>query len=121
MAMRTVLSVVTLILALAAAASPGRAGPVPPGPGQQEANLGRLSLAVYTYRPANCPDPALLVVFPGLNRNADQYRDYAEWLADKACMIVIAPRFDKKRFPNWAYQRGGIVRRHAVLPPAEWT
>jgi dienelactone hydrolase len=108
-------------LALAVGASPGRAGPIPPGPGQHEVNLGRANLAVYTYRPVNCPDPALLVVFPGLNRDADKYRDYAQPLADKACMIVVAPRFDAKRFPNWAYQRGGIVRRRVVLPPAEWT
>jgi dienelactone hydrolase len=120
-ALLAIMLVLTLLLALAVGASPGRAGPIPPGPGQQEANLGRASLAVYTYRPKSCSDPALLVVFSGLNRNADKYRDYAEWLAEKACMIVIAPLFDRKRFPNWAYQRGGIVRQRVVLPPAEWT
>jgi pimeloyl-ACP methyl ester carboxylesterase len=119
--MRTVLFAIISALALAAGASAGRAGPIPPGPGQQEVDLGRVSLAVYTYRPTGCADPALLVVFHGLNRNADKYRDYAQWLADKACMIVIAPLFDAKRFPSWAYQRGGVVRQRAVLPPAEWT
>jgi len=42
-------------------------------------------------------------------------------LADKMCLIVYAPLFDKKRFPGWRYNRGGIVRDGRVLPQTEWT
>src|SRR5262245_2787116 len=97
-----------------------RAEPIPPGAARQSTNLGRLSLDVYTYRP-NCPNPALLLVFHGFNRNAHHYRDYARPIADAACMIVAAPLFDKARFPSWAYQRGGIVYRRTVQDQSQWT
>src|SRR4051794_18184846 len=85
------------------------AAPIPAGSAEQEAKLST-TLTVYTYRPANCQPSAVLLVLHGLNRNASRYRDYARPLADSACMIVVAPLFDKKRFPTWRYQRGGIVQ-----------
>lgn len=101
--------------------APSSAGPIAPGSGEQTANLGRTALRIYTYRP-DCPDPSLLLVFHGLNRNADRYRDYTRSLGDRLCMLVVAPKFDKERFPTWRYQRGGIVdSRGVVQPPATWT
>ena len=110
-----------MLLALALGASSASADPIPTGPAQQDVNFGRTSLRLYTYRPTSCVGPAVLLVFHGLNRNASDYRDNAQWLADNVCMIVVAPEFDKERFPTWAYQRGGIVYRHRVLPANEWT
>src|SRR5262249_2559907 len=91
-----------------------------PGNAKQSVDLGRLSLDIYTYRP-DCPNPALLLVFHGINRNARSYRDFARPIADSACMIVVAPLFDEDRFPSWAYQRGGIVHRRAVQDQSQWT
>jgi poly(3-hydroxybutyrate) depolymerase len=83
------------------------AAPIRAGADEQTVNLGGTQLEIFTYRAASCANPALLLVFHGLNRNADKYRDYAEPIADKRCMIIVAPLFDDERFPSWAYQRGG--------------
>jgi pimeloyl-ACP methyl ester carboxylesterase len=100
---------------------PLQAAPIPPGSGHQVADLGGVRLTIYTYRP-QCADPTILLVFHGLNRNADRYRDHARSLGDRLCMLVVAPKFDKERFPTWRYQRGGIVDRHGVVqPPERWT
>jgi len=120
--MRVVAAAIGLaFLACFGTASGALGDPIPPGAGQQAANLGRIALTVYTYRPTQCAEPKLLLVFHGLARNAADYRDYAIRLADTACMIVVAPEFDRKRFPTWSYQRGGIVHKGRVLPPNEWT
>ncbi|MGE0753243.1 MAG: alpha/beta hydrolase [Variibacter sp.] len=96
------------------------AQPIPPGEAQQRVALEDVALTVYTYRP-QCAAPNLLLVFHGLNRTADRYRGYAEPLADRLCMLVVAPLFDAERFPSWAYQRGGIVHRRVVQDSRDWT
>src|SRR5215475_9410165 len=96
------------------------AGPIPAGSAEQQADLST-PLTVYTYRPANCQPSALLVVLHGLNRNASRYRDYAKVLGDSGCMIVVAPLFDKERFPTWRYQQGGIVKDRKVQSASSWT
>ena len=78
-------------------------------------------LDVLTYRPEQCTPGALLLVFHGLQRNVEGYREAARKLADRNCMIIVAPLFDKKRFPSWSYQRGGIVRDGSVRPQRSWT
>lgn len=90
------------------------------GPGEQTASLG-VPLDIYTYRPPGCAPTGFLIVFHGVDRNADTYRDDAKPLADKLCLIVAAPLFDKQRFPSWRYQHGGIVYRHALQDNANWT
>ena len=96
------------------------AAPIAAGDGQQTITVAGLDMTVFTYRP-NCANPTLLLVFHGRNRNADRYREYARALADRLCMLVVAPRFDKERFPTWRYQRGGLVRRDIVQPTQEWS
>ena len=97
------------------------AGPIAPGSGQQTADVHGTRLEIYTYRP-NCPNPKILLVLHGLNRNADGYRTYARSIGDRLCMLVIAPKFDRERFPSWRYQRGGIVNpRGVVQPSSAWT
>ena len=91
------------------------------GNGQHVADLGGTRLRLFTYRP-QCANPTLLLVFHGISRNADGYRDHARVLADHLCALVVAPEFDKERFPTWTYQRGGIVdQRGNLRPSAEWT
>jgi len=120
--MRVIVAAIGLALVACFGMASGALGdPIPPGAGQQTVNLGGTALTVYTYRPSQCAEPKLLLVFHGLNRHAAEYRDHARWLGDTACMIVAAPEFDRKRFPTWSYQRGGIVHHRRVLPPNEWT
>ncbi len=119
--MSTVRRLAAIALWSLACCGASQAAPIAPGSGWQTAKLGGTALAIYTYRP-QCPDPSILLVFHGLNRNADRYRDYARSLGDRLCMLVVAPKFDKERFPTWRYQRGGIVdRRGVVQPPSSWT
>lgn len=91
------------------------------GTGQTTAVVKGLPIRVFTYHPRNCAPRALLFVFHGNGRTAERYRNYARPLADRMCLVVMAPLFDKKRFRNWRYQRGGIVRKGRVRPADEWT
>jgi pimeloyl-ACP methyl ester carboxylesterase len=54
---------------------------------------------------------SFLLVFHGFRRKGADYRDRAIPLADQLRSLVVAPVFDKKRFPNWRYQRGGVSRK----------
>jgi len=110
-----------LVAAIAMLAVEATAEPIAPGRGRQTANLGGTKLVVFTYRPDGCPDPSLLLVFHGLNRNAEDYRNYARSLGDRNCMLVVAPLFDKERFPTWRYQRGGIAEGRTIQDSREWT
>src|SRR5262249_21096178 len=89
--------------------------------GRQVINLNGTPMVVFTYRPATCSDPALLLVFHGIARNARTYRDDARALAGRLCLLVIAPVFDKRAFPTWRYQRGGIVKEGVVQDAREWS
>jgi hypothetical protein len=91
------------------------------GARQYTVTIGGVSMTMFTYRPRNCVNPALLLVFHGLGRNADGYRDHGRPLADRLCMLVVAPLFDKERFASWRYQRGGIVDRGVVQASNAWT
>jgi pimeloyl-ACP methyl ester carboxylesterase len=93
---------------------------ISPGSAQQDVRLEGTLLTLFTYKPS-CNNPSLLLVFHGVSRTASNYRNYAQSVADKLCMIVVAPLFDEKRFPTWAYQRGGIVHDGRVLPREQWT
>jgi dienelactone hydrolase len=108
------------LLALSIAA-PASAAPIEAGAGAQTATIDGTALELFTYRPAGCVPTGFLIVFHGVGRNADGYRDHARPLADRLCLIAVAPLFDKERFPSWRYQMGGVVYRHAVQDPAAWT
>ena len=69
--------------------------------GRQAIDINGTPMVVFTYRPATCSDPALLLVFHGIARNARTYRDGARALADRLCLLVVAPVFDKRAFPTW--------------------
>lgn len=89
--------------------------------GLEVADLGSISIDVYTYRPKHCGKTGLLFVFAGYNRDADRYRDRAIPLADRSCLMVYAPELDRKRFPNWRYHRAGVSRKGRVMPQEQWT
>jgi hypothetical protein len=89
--------------------------------GRQVIDINGTPTVVFTYRAARCSDPALLLVFHGNARNARTYRDDARPLADRLCLLVVAPVFDKHAFPTWRYQRGGIVKGAVVQNARDWT
>jgi dienelactone hydrolase len=85
------------------------AADIPVGSAAQDVTIAGTALRVFTYRPANCVPRMLLLVFHGVGRNADGYRDHAKPLADAGCGVVAAPLFDKARFPSALYQYGGVA------------
>ena len=114
------------VLSLCALA--GHAAPLPDGAGHRAIDIDGVLIEVHTYKPANYAGGPLLLSFHGLGRNANGYRDYAVPLADRLGMLVVAPLFDRARFPTWRYQAGGLVRpqhqgaSHMTVEPAEgWT
>ncbi len=99
-----------------------RADPLPAGPGRVDFPNGAESITLFTYKPPTYKDGPLLVVFPGVGRNAEEYRNYAITLAERYSLIVVAPLFDKDRFPSARYQRGGLLDKDGkAQPPAAWT
>ena len=71
---------------------------------------------VYTYRPTNCRIEGLLLVFHGSERNPRTARRAARPLADRGCLILLAPYFDNGRFPLARYNWGGVVIDHKLQP-----
>ena len=112
---------VVVVLSCALVAPAVAAAPIASGNGQQTIDIAGTRMTVFTYRPPNCSDPSLLLVFHGVARNARAYRDYARPLADRNCLLLVAPLFDQRDFPGWRYQRGGIVKGGAVQPPSDWS
>jgi poly(3-hydroxybutyrate) depolymerase len=122
--MRRTLGAVLLCYTLAALAEP-----IPVGTGQRTIDTAGTGIECYTYKPANYDGGALLVTLHGLSRNADGYLEYSKPLADSYGFLVVAPRFDRERFPTWRYQAGGIARYGypsdsgplKLEPEAQWT
>lgn len=110
-----------VLVVLVASAVPGRADPISEGPGKITVKIGGRDLDLFTYKPKNYRDGPLIVVFHGMLRNADTYRDNGIGMADRFGAVVVAPLFDSKRFPNEAYQLGGLLKKGQLQPKEEWT
>jgi hypothetical protein len=108
-----------MLIWLLGAVAPLQAEPI--GTGRQTVDVNDTPMVVFTYRPAGCSDPALLMVFHGITRNAQSYRDYTRALADRLCLLVVAPVLEESAFPGWRYQRGGIVKNAEVQDRRDWT
>ncbi len=118
------------VLAFCLVANPGAmlyAESLPTGSSTRSISIDGGTIDLYTYKPAQYNGGPLLLVLHGLNTNAPGYRDYAIPLADAHGFLVIAPLFDRKRFPTWRYQTGGLVRNQhidgefQVEPATQWT
>lgn len=97
---------------------------LPVGAAKIAVEVGGRNVNLYTYKPANYDNGPMLMVFHGVDRNAEEYRDHARGLGDRHAAIVVAPEFDKERFPARKYQHGGLqrdVKTNAVTPREEWT
>lgn len=81
-------------------------------------------MEIFTYQPAGADaNSPVVFVLPGLNRNADEYRDSWVENAKKNKLIVIAPRFSPTDYPgNDGYNLGNIenVKTHKVNPRGAW-
>lgn len=107
------------LLALAIAL---RAAPLAAGPGQIELPNGGEPITLFTYKPPTYQEGPLLVVFHGVQRNAEDYRNFAITMAERFRAIVVVPLFDTARFPTARYQRGGLVGAEGkAQPPELWT
>lgn len=111
---------VVMAAATALAAPSGIAGARDGVRGRAQASIDGVALDVFTYRPS-CPLTGILLVFHGTDRDAEEYRDHARSIAERACLAVYAPLFDRDRFPNWSYHRGGIAQDGVVRPRRRWT
>jgi len=99
-----------------------QAEPLPKGPARVEYANGAEPLTLFTYKPPTYKDGPLLVIFHGVARNAEDYRNFAITMAERFGAIVVAPLFDKERFPLERYQRGGLLdAQNRVQPPEQWT
>jgi hypothetical protein len=90
------------------------------GNGKHSADIAGVPLNVFTYRPRGAPR-LLLLVFHGLNRDAQPYRNNARVLADRIGAIVVSPEFDAGRYSTDLYQRGGVATDGAFVPPGKRT
>ncbi|NNC48717.1 MAG: hypothetical protein HKO13_09860 [Sphingomonas sp.] len=67
---------------------------------------------VFVYRAhAHGPNDPVMIVLAGMNRNADDYRRAWIEAADRYNLMIIAPKFSKRHFPEAAdYNIGGMLR-----------
>ncbi|MEI7577612.1 MAG: hypothetical protein WCK51_12025 [Armatimonadota bacterium] len=85
--------------------------------------IGDTELTCFNWKPeAPTKEARTLFVFHGTDRNAQEYGDHTIPLAAKVSCALVAPLFDKERFPNWRYHRGGIQDAKGNLQARiEWT
>jgi len=83
------------------------------------APLGDDLLLIHRLRLSDCMPRGALILFPGYRRNAYEYLERARTLASAQRLNLYAPEFDKRNFPRWRYQRGGVVRRGRMTDPSQ--
>ncbi|MDP2239436.1 MAG: hypothetical protein Q8K18_04640 [Burkholderiales bacterium] len=114
-------------ISFVACALAAHAEPLPTGSSQRSISIGDELIELHAYKPPQYDGGPILLVLHGLGANAPGYRDYAIPLADTHGFLVVAPLFDRKRFPTWRYQTGGLVRDQRaagdfqVEPETQWT
>jgi pimeloyl-ACP methyl ester carboxylesterase len=103
-----------------------QAQPYPEGKSRRSVDISGELIDLHAYKPPGYAGGPILLVLHGLGRNAAGYRDYAIPLADAQGWLVVAPLFDRERFPTWRYQTGGLVRNQVaegefrVEPEMQW-
>ena len=119
---KTSLSGLLLLVALSQVATARDMGMLAQtGAGQRLEIFNGVPVTVYTYRPPSCTQTTPLIIFAGYSRTAAKYRNRAIPLARRACLLVVAPLLDRRRFPNWRYHRVGTFRKGRVQPRKKWT
>jgi hypothetical protein len=90
------------------------------GNGKHVADIAGTRLNLFAYRPRGTPS-LIALVFHGLNRDAQPYRNNARQLADRIGAIIISPEFDRARFTHQLYQLGGVAHDGAFVPSGNRT
>ncbi len=118
--MKTLIAALLLAVALPAHA----ATPIPPGKWRfdfvdQKGRADR-PIRVYTYRPRRCDTRCpIQFVMAGVKRNASQYRDYWELMADRYSILIVAPEFQQESWPKAAaYNLGDVATQDN---PEKWS
>lgn len=93
------------------------AGELPHGSAQCVAECKGMPIELFTYKPESYTDGPLILVFHGVLRNAEDYRDHARRMGDRFHALIVAPRFPEARFPTASYQQGGLRLKGEVRPP----
>lgn len=83
-------------------------------------------IRIYAYRSAGWqPGRVIVVVFHGMNRNAEEYR--SGWIghADENNMLVICPEFTQAKYPGSRYYNMGNIMdstggKGRILPKDSW-
>jgi hypothetical protein len=94
---------------------------IPRGPSKIETEVRGEKLELFTYKPESYRDGPLLLVFHGVLRNAEEYRDHARGMGDRFQALVVAPRFAEREFPLERYQFGGVAIRGEVKARETWS
>ncbi|MBM4003354.1 MAG: hypothetical protein FJ295_08715 [Planctomycetes bacterium] len=113
-------------LATLCGAAVGRNGaaeqsPLPEGTGQVAVSVQDRPIELFTYKPPGFRSGPLIMVFHGVLRNADEYRDHARGMGDRHQALIVAPRFTEADFPLEKYQLGGLRVNGSIRPSSEWT
>src|SRR5688572_13599618 len=115
--MKTVIGFLLLFLSAVLHATP-----LPAGASSQDIATTGGVIKVFTYKPSQYKGGPLVLVFHGVNRNAEDYRNFAIAIAERFKVLVASPLFDRERFPVDAYIRGGLLDKNGALRPREqWT
>lgn len=112
--MKLLAALITCALALTL-----HAAPLPAGASAQDIPTTGGVIKVFTYKPSLYKDGPLVLVFHGIGRNAEDYRNFAIAVAERFKVIVAAPLFDRERFPPDAYIRGNLLDKDGALRPRE--
>lgn len=92
-------------------------GPFPVGKSTIEARFGAVTLKLFIYKPKSFVAGPMLMVFHGVLRNAEEYRDHAAPMGERFGALIVAPLFDEPTFPFAKYQLGGILDAGRAAPP----
>ena len=104
-----------LLLALVFSSVVGAAnGEIPVGESvyslEEATGATKAPISVYCYRPGNwTAGRPIVFVFHGMNRNAGDYRQGWERLADKDGLLIICPEFTEDKYPGSRYYNTGNI------------
>lgn len=106
----------SLITIVASIALPSFAAtPIPPGKWSfvftDAKGRADRPIRVYTFRPKACDTTCpIMFVMHGAKRNASNYRDHWEFLADKYKLLIVTPEFSANHWPKAAgYNQGDVA------------
>jgi pimeloyl-ACP methyl ester carboxylesterase len=84
--------------------------PFASGTEQRTFEIAGIPIEIHAYKPPGYTGRAVLITLHGLSRNAEGYLGHSRPLAERHGLLLVAPHFDRERFPTWRYQAGGIAR-----------